>query len=454
MLAIAAREHRHMWKFDVGSAFNESETRGKPIIVRIDKITSKAMCEINPKYKPFMDKDGTIVAKLAKALYGCKQSALLWYDTIAAFFMSEGFTRNSYDKCVFNKMENGVQITILLHVDDSLVTCTNSDMLTALKNAFVKRFKKVTVDKGPIVEHLGVLYNGSTQGKIICSMPAYVQSIIDDSGVVGVAATPAGPELMDIDDKSPSLDVKAKERYHTLVAKILYLAHKLRPEIMLTVNYLATRVNRPTSQDERKLDRLLKYLNKTKHFKMCISAECFELVGEFDASFAVHHDRKSHSGGIVKIGETVVKANSTKQSLVTKSSTEAEQVSASDQASDLLFVMNFMSAQGYDMRPCTIMQDNLSTIAMIRNGRPTGKRNKHIDTRYFFLKDREERGDIKFQYRSTLEMVADCLTKPLQGKLFFKHRASLLNWSEDDDWPPAIEKKVSPVRADGGELDN
>ena len=176
---------------------------------------------------------------------------------------------------------------------------------------------------------------------------------------------------------------------------------------------------------------------------MVISAERLELMAEFDAAFAVHEDCKSHSGGRTTIGQTTVHASSHKQGLVTKSSTEAEQVSASDQASDVIFVANFMQEQGYNMRPATVFQDNQSTITMLRNGRPNGRRNKHIDTRYFFLKDREEKGDIKLVYRSTRDMVADCLTKPLQGNLFFKHRAALLNWTEQDDWPADVKTGVS-----------
>ena len=55
-----------------------------------------------------------------------------------------------------------------------------------------------------------------------------------------------------------------------------------------------------------------------------------------------------------------------------------------------------------------------------------GKRMKHLNIKYFFVKDLVERGDLSVEWCPTASMVADFLTKPLQGKLFFDFRRSLL----------------------------
>ena len=57
-------------------------------------------------------------------------------------------------------------------------------------------------------------------------------------------------------------------------------------------------------------------------------------------------------------------AKSTKQKLVSKSSTEAELVALSDEASQVLWTRNFLELQGHKMMPAKIFQDNMSTIAM------------------------------------------------------------------------------------------
>jgi hypothetical protein len=74
-----------------------------------------------------------------------------------------------------------------------------------------------------------------------------------------------------------------------------------------------------------------------------------------------------------------------------------------------------------------VHQDNQSTIRLIQNNKPTSQRKKNIDIRYFFLRDRTESKDLAVVYTPTQDMVADILTKPMQGHQFNQLRASLLN---------------------------
>ena len=66
-------------------------------------------------------------------------------------------------------------------------------------------------------------------------------------------------------------------------------------------------------------------------------------------------------------------------------------------------------------------------MALVEKGRSTNERTRHIDIRYFFIKDRVDTGDLKLVHLPTAEMTADILTKPLQGEAFRRHRASILN---------------------------
>ena len=72
------------------------------------------------------------------------------------------------------------------------------------------------------------------------------------------------------------------------------------------------------------------------------------------------------------------------------------------------------------------MQDNQSTMKLILKGRPLSQRTKHIDIRYFFLRKRIANGDICAKYLPTEDMIADILTKPLQGVVCRQLRALLL----------------------------
>jgi hypothetical protein len=88
----------------------------------------------------------------------------------------------------------------------------------------------------------------------------------------------------------------------------------------------------------------------------------------------------------------------------------------------------FLIAQGYDVGPAVVFQDNQSTMAMISNGASKSDRTRHISIRHFWTKERVDNGELKFNYVATDEMTADVLTKPLQGEKFLKLRAKLLNW--------------------------
>ena len=67
-------------------------------------------------------------------------------------------------------------------------------------------------------------------------------------------------------------------------------------------------------------------------------------------------------------------------------------------------------------------------MAMISKGKSTAVRSRHVNIRYYWLKDRIDNGEVTITYLPTAEMVADVLTKPIQGKKFVYLRSLLLNW--------------------------
>jgi hypothetical protein len=66
---------------------------------------------------------------------------------------------------------------------------------------------------------------------------------------------------------------------------------------------------------------------------------------------------------------------------------------------------------------------------MMNGGRAlTSSKSRHIKVRYFFLANRIAAGEVTLEYLATADMVADLLTKPLQGEDFRRLRQVLLNW--------------------------
>ena len=133
-----------------------------------------------------------------------------------------------------------------------------------------------------------------------------------------------------------------------------------------------------------------------------------------DGAFVVHNDMKSHSGSYMTFGPGMMYGSSNKQKINTTSSTEAEIVAVYDNMSSRLWTRYFLEEQGYPMRPSMIYQDNQSAILLESNGRASSsKRTRHMNIRYFFVSDCQQRGHVMLWYCPTDEMIGDLFTKPL-----------------------------------------
>ena len=77
-----------------------------------------------------------------------------------------------------------------------------------------------------------------------------------------------------------------------------------------------------------------------------------------------------------------------------------------------------------DLDTTMILCDNQSCIKMTKNPVFHDK-SKHIEIRYFYIRDMRQKGAIKLQYVSTDEQVADVLTKPLSRVKFEYFRDKL-----------------------------
>ena len=335
------------------------------------------------------------------------------------------------DDCIFNKTtEGGKQLTTLLHVDDMMFSCVDEAAIDGVIAELREKYVDVTVcENQEALPFIGMVFDFSDPYKLLITMDKYVEDVLKLYEVTGYAKTPAQADLFDVDQESPRLDEDQAELFHSRVAKLLYLAKRVRPEILPAIIFLTTRVNCCSEQDWGKLSRVLMYLNKYPKLGIGLSvSDSMSVIGYIDASFGVHADYKSHTGSVVSLGEGPVVCDSTRQKTNAKSSYEAELMGATDGSNSLFFVRNLLIEQGHKVGPAKLYQDNQSALASLKNGKPTSKRSRHINIRYFYLKDKVDQGELELEYLPTDEMNADVLTKPLQGEKFLQLRAKLLNF--------------------------
>jgi len=231
-------------------------------------------------------------------------------------------------------------------------------------------------------------------------------------------SSPGGVDFAESPD-SPLLDAPAKARFHTYVAKLLYLANTAHAEINYYVNILCQRVHAPTQADLTKLYRVLGYIKTVVNNVLTFDASCFHDPKVYiDASYATNPDAKSQTGCCIYFGRGAIMCSSSKQSIVTKSSSESELVGLSDRGSEVIGFIHFLEAFNIKINSVTFYQDNKSTIRMVHNGKPTGKLARHINIRYFWIRQLLHSGQYRLEHMPTEDMVADVFTKALAPSLF------------------------------------
>jgi hypothetical protein len=151
----------------------------------------------------------------------------------------------------------------------------------------------------------------------------------------------------------------------------------------------------------------------------------FDLIGYSDSDYAgCKVDRKSTSGTCQFLGRTLVLWSSKKQTSVALSTAEAEYVAAGQCCAQLLWMRQTLRDFGYNLSKVPLLCDNESAIRMADNP-VEHSRTKHIDIRHHFLRDHQQKGDIKVYHINTVNQLADIFTKSLDEKRFCRLRSEL-----------------------------
>ena len=440
--AIDAKEHRDVMSLDIPNAFIQAELKRKKgeerVVMKVRGRIVDWLVALDPAQyeKKVVYENGVKVLylEILRAIYGMLVASLLWYRKLRKALEEFGFKFNDYDPCVANKPYEGHQQTIRFHVDDLLCSCVSkraNDILHQWAQEMFGKLKPVTVTRGPKHDFLGMQLDfGLEKGACHVIQETHVSEMVETyTGKHNNSPTPAGLNLFK-KGAGELLDDKKKEIFHTVVAKGIFIAKRSRPDIAPTVAVLSGRVRDPNLDDWKKLGRLCGYLKRTlsDHLVLRVDGDLNFADWFVDASFAVHEDFKSHTGGLMMLSQDggAIISSSIKQQLNTRSSTEAELVAVDDMAAKIVWVKNFLKSQGMEIN-CRLHQDNQSAILLEEKGMSSaGKRSRHINVRYFFIKDLVEKGMVEINYCPTEKMIADYMTKPLQGSLFHRFKCRIL----------------------------
>jgi hypothetical protein len=238
--------------------------------------------------------------------------------------------------------------------------------------------------------------------------------------------------------------------YRRVIGLLTYLSNLTRPDIAYSVNLCSQYSQNPGEQHWNALVLILRYLCGTRDFTLCFDGNAANrslatplaplsippLVGYSDSSWGNCPDtRRSTTGWIIKLGNSVVDWNVHKQETVAISSCEAEYMAMVSITQAMLWTRSLLqelrdffpspSSSSPSSPVPIIMGDNKSAISMSKND-VMHQRTKHIDIKHHFIRDEIQKGTIQIQWISTHEQLADILTKRLNPFTFRKLRDQLL----------------------------
>jgi len=217
---------------------------------------------------------------------------------------------------------SGGRVTILaVYVDDMIITGNDPLNISQLKKNLSKEFE--VKDLGQLRYFLGIEIARSPKG-IVLSQRKYVLDLLHETGMLGCrpASSPIEQNHKICAQNGDPVD---KERYQRLVGRLIYLCHT-RPDITYAVSIVSRYMHDPRSGHLDAVYRILRYLKSCPGKGLWFKRNGhLDVEGYCDADWAsCLDDRRSTSGYCVFVGGNLVSWRSKKQSVVSRSTAEAE----------------------------------------------------------------------------------------------------------------------------------
>ena len=205
-----------------------------------------------------------------------------------------------------------------------------------------------------------------------------------------------------------------KGRYQRLVGKLIYLSHT-RPDIGFSVSVVSQFMNRPTEEHMEAVYRILRYLKMTPGKGLYFSKNPNRKIEVFtDADWAGSTvDRRSTTGYCTFVWGNLVTWRSKKQSVVARSSAEAEFRAMAHGICEGMWLRRLLNELGITTtEPVNMYCDNQAAIRIARN--PVHHdRTKHVEIDRHFIKEKLDEKIVDLLYTPTRHQIADVLTKAL-----------------------------------------
>ncbi len=419
-LAIAAKRDMQINVFDIGGAYlNATLDDEEKIFIRINSDVANLI--ENNNLKSFIRRDGDIIVRLKKCLYGLRISGRKWYELISSFLITDcNYVRSRYDPCSFYKL-NGKLSLLILYVDDLMVASQDVNDSENLYQKLLQRFEVVTRKDGNVLSFLRMTLKISTD-EISIDQEGYITA-----NFKGNAQYPHDTSF-DIRKYTDCISNQEVEKiFNSKLMQMMYVGIKTRPDILYNLSALSTL----TKCDEsilKVLEKLEGYINATKNYKLSFKrTPNFHIRVYADASFRCHADLKSHMGYCIFIDDysspIIFKSNKLKHSAT--STTDAELIALSEAVKYGKVIKNQMKELGIDAS-MTAYEDNMAGVSIARNRNISfSNKTRTMDRAFLDITEMIENKELTLLYVPSEDQIADILTKATDYSTFRHLRDAL-----------------------------
>ncbi|KXJ72489.1 hypothetical protein RP20_CCG017884 [Aedes albopictus] len=301
------------------------------------------------------------------------------------------------DQCLYKrKTAGGVTEFILIYVDDMIIVTTTEQEFESIYNQLEKNF--AVTNLGDVRSFLGIEVEKDDDGYKL-NQQAYIRKLTERFHLQDAKPSKIPMDPCYLQQKEEKEPLSNNSQYLSLIGGLLYIAVQTRPDVSLSVSLLAQKSSSPSQQDWNEAKKVLRYLYATRDHKLKLGMSREQLCMYVDADYAGDcRDRKSNSGYLIKYGGGVIAWGSRKQTSVALSSTEAEFISLAEGCQELSWTKRLLEEIAEeDTGPIIVFEDNQSCIKLVEGDR-IERRSKHIDVRYFFVRDLQQKEVIKLEY--------------------------------------------------------
>ena len=351
---------------------------------------------------------------LLRALYGLKQSPLLWLQEVTSTLLDLGLYPVPGVDCLFINQ----WLILFFYVDDFVLLYRSQDEKKFVQFEAALLAKYEIRSLGDLHWFLGIRIIRSDDKLYLCQ-DSYIDKLVQRYHIPTSGPSPRTPLLMDqlveYEDTATKAQIHA---YQQRIGSLTFAATTTRPDIAFATAKLAQFLINPSPIHLTAANRLLAYLYHTKTLAIEFSKSKIDpiFLSSTDAAFADDQKtRKSSFGYLIQLYGGPIDWKASKQATVTTSSTEAELLALSETARQTLWWKRFFASIKFDTQQQLVIHcDNKQTLGLMQTETPRlSTRLRHIDVHSCWLRQEIQEKRVTASWIPTADMPADGLTKAL-----------------------------------------